>query len=80
MKEIDSRLNRKEDILKELNGKSFIHTLNGYTYKVVGVAWDGERDTWSIVHVRAGSIDMFVRSYNNFIGSHKSGRRRFNPC
>jgi hypothetical protein len=80
MKELDSKMHRKEDILKELNGKDFIHTLNGYTYKVVGVAWDGERDVWTVVHVRSGSMDMFVRSYENFIGHHKTGRPRFNPC
>lgn len=77
MKEIDSQGNNRALLTQRLVGKTFVHTLNGYNYKVVGMAWDGCRDEWVVVHVRAGSVAMFIRTVANFEGHHKSGRKRF---
>lgn len=50
---------------RNLIGKKYQHIKNKKIYKISGFVWNGETDTWNILH--QGEMGaLFVRSVNNF--------------
>lgn len=62
---------------KKYVGMKFTHQGNGHVYEVVGWAWNGEDDTWMMIHKREGSDITYLRTPANFAGYMSDGRLRY---
>jgi hypothetical protein len=61
-----------------LIGSKWKHLGNGHTYTIVGYVWNGEDDTWMMVHTRNEITSFqFVRTPINFNGYMSDGRPRY---
>lgn len=60
-----------------LIGTKWEHTGNHHVYTIVRFAYNGEDDTWMIVHTREGSSFEYLRTPINFFGYRSNGEPRY---
>lgn len=72
--------NEGYDCPTQLVGRLFLHGKRGTLYKVVGWAWDGERDLWMVIYHNVNpnlSSVPYARKVSNFVGHFENGHKRF---
>lgn len=57
-------------------GGIYRHFANDNLYKIIGYAWDGDKDIWTILHTDKKG-ELYVRSIANFGGAVGPQRKRF---
>jgi len=60
-----------------LVGTQWRHSGNNHVYAVVGGNWIGDLDRWGVVHVRADSNVVYIRTIKNWCGTLENGEPRF---